>query len=327
MAAHQPPDVPATLWRAIVNAGRKYNVPPLVLAAVWRGESGSTYPNPYVNSEGYGGLFGTKEWNASTQQQANYAASIFHNALVTTRGNILEANGIYATGKPTPGLYGHAGLPTGTVGGYGSGASNVNVSSSGSNAVNADGTFGTHHRTKAQVKKILSELLSGTITKQQAAKRIGVPAKDLNTGGGTLNSIGGAITDANSFFQSLAEGAFSSSSPQSEGLNAAGIPNPLPQIKDATSALKWLFSVNGIEVIGGGLIMILGLYLLALKVGLDVLPGPAVVTNAAKNIQSSGQSRATEGALKNAYNSGQADAIGDAQPKPSPAPDFGGVPF
>jgi hypothetical protein len=93
-------------------------MPPSILAAVWRGESGSTYPNPYKNSLGYGGLFGTKLWNGSTQAQANYAASIFHMALVRTGGNILEANGIYATGKPNAGIYGHAGIPTGVLPGY-----------------------------------------------------------------------------------------------------------------------------------------------------------------------------------------------------------------
>lgn len=121
----RPSDIPTVLWRAIVSAGGRVNVPPLILAAVWRGESGSSFPNPFVNSEGYGGLFGTKLWNGSTIAQANYAADIFHNALVQTRGNILEANGIYATGRPTPGLYGHAGLPSGIVAGYGSSAQTV----------------------------------------------------------------------------------------------------------------------------------------------------------------------------------------------------------
>ena len=34
-------------------------VPADVLTGIWRIESGSSYPNPYVNSIGYGGLFGT----------------------------------------------------------------------------------------------------------------------------------------------------------------------------------------------------------------------------------------------------------------------------
>lgn len=116
----RPSDVPLALWIAIVRASAKYLMPPQILAAVWRGESGSTYPNPYVNSEGYGGLFGTKLWNGSTQAQADYAASIFHNALVQTGGDIWAANGIYATGKPNPGIYGHAGLPKGVLPGYSS---------------------------------------------------------------------------------------------------------------------------------------------------------------------------------------------------------------
>lgn len=114
----RPSDVPLPLWIAIVRASAKYLIPPTILAAVWRGESGSTYPNPYKNSLGYGGLFGTKLWNGTTQAQADYAASIFHDALVRTGGNILEANGIYATGKPVAGIYGHAGIPRGTIPGY-----------------------------------------------------------------------------------------------------------------------------------------------------------------------------------------------------------------
>ena len=123
----RPSDVPEALWQAMIKAGNRYNVPPLILAAVWRGESASTFPNPAVNPEGYGGLFGTTDWSGSTQAQANLAASIFHNALVNTKGNILEANSIYATGSSgeagtlaQPDLHGHAGLPLGTVPGYGS---------------------------------------------------------------------------------------------------------------------------------------------------------------------------------------------------------------
>ena len=221
MAAHQPPDVPAPLWRAIVKAGNKYDVPPSILASIWRGESGSTYPNPYKNSLGYGGLFGTKLWNGSTQAQANYAASIFHNALVTTHGNILEANGIYATGKPTPGVYGHAGIPTGTVPGYGGkgGFSVVNVATDvGSAVVNPVGT----------------------------------------AAGAVVGGIGGIAHDIASPVESVVGG-----------------------FKSITDAISFVFSINGLEVIGGGIMMLMGLYLLAKQVGLaDGIAGAALTAAA-----------------------------------------------
>lgn len=80
-------DVPPDLAAAIQNAAKQYGVSPSVLAGIWRIESGSTYPNPAVNSSGYGGLFGTRNWNASTQAQANTAAQILAKLLREKNGN------------------------------------------------------------------------------------------------------------------------------------------------------------------------------------------------------------------------------------------------
>jgi len=116
--------VPAPLQKAIDKAAKKENVPADILAAIWRHESGSTFPNPYVNSEGYGGLFGTKDWRGSTQNQANYAATILHNLLVGTHGNLADALGEYGTGHPDGGAYLNAlhalgATSSGIVPGYG----------------------------------------------------------------------------------------------------------------------------------------------------------------------------------------------------------------
>lgn len=86
----RPADVPVALWGEIVKAATKNGVTPQVLAGIWRVESGSTYPNAAVNSSGYGGLFGTTKWNASTAEQADYAASILRN-LITQKGNLHDA--------------------------------------------------------------------------------------------------------------------------------------------------------------------------------------------------------------------------------------------
>ncbi len=66
--------VPPELATAISGASSRYGVPQSTLIGVWRIESGSTFPNPYKNAQGYGGLFGTTHWNTSTSDQANYAA-------------------------------------------------------------------------------------------------------------------------------------------------------------------------------------------------------------------------------------------------------------
>lgn len=92
----------ADLDRAIEKAASRYQVPPDLLAGIWRIESGSTYPNPAVNSAGYGGLFGTSDAFGSTQAQANLSASILANGLRQSGGDISQALSYYNSGK----LYG-----------------------------------------------------------------------------------------------------------------------------------------------------------------------------------------------------------------------------
>lgn len=72
MASKPPPE----LAGAIASASATYHVPVDILTGVWIKESGGNFPNNFVNSSGYGGLFGTTHWNTSTQDQANYSASI-----------------------------------------------------------------------------------------------------------------------------------------------------------------------------------------------------------------------------------------------------------
>lgn len=84
-------DVPPALATAINTASAKYGVDPNLMAAIWVRESGSTFPNPAVNSSGYGGLFGTKNWNASTQAQANAAAKILSERIAAHGGDISAA--------------------------------------------------------------------------------------------------------------------------------------------------------------------------------------------------------------------------------------------
>lgn len=74
MATYGTP--PPELSNAIQSSSAKFGVPVDILTGVWRRESGSSFPNNFVNASGYGGLFGTTNWNGSTQSQSDYAASI-----------------------------------------------------------------------------------------------------------------------------------------------------------------------------------------------------------------------------------------------------------
>jgi hypothetical protein len=107
-----PNTVPAELQNAINNSAQAYNIPSSWLVAIWRRESNSTYPNPYVNSHGYGGLFGTKNWDASTQNQADEAASVLTNAIRAKKGNISLALSSYSGGGYSSLAGINSGMPT-----------------------------------------------------------------------------------------------------------------------------------------------------------------------------------------------------------------------
>ena len=79
---------PAQLLSAVNTAGAQYGVDPNLLLAIWRRESGSTFPNPFKNDQGYGGLFGTSNWNASTLAQATTAAKIISQRLAAHNGDL-----------------------------------------------------------------------------------------------------------------------------------------------------------------------------------------------------------------------------------------------
>lgn len=90
--------VPAVLEADILAAAKRYGVPHDLLEGIWRVESGSTYPNPAVNSEGYGGLFGTKDAYGPTQEQANLAASILASDLRMAGGSVAGGLSWYSGG-------------------------------------------------------------------------------------------------------------------------------------------------------------------------------------------------------------------------------------
>lgn len=99
LASQTQNGVPSELLTAVDQAGSRYGVNPSLLIGIWRKESGSTFPNPYVNSSGYGGLFGTQDWQGSTQEQANLAASILAAGYKQGRGNTSAALSYYNTGR------------------------------------------------------------------------------------------------------------------------------------------------------------------------------------------------------------------------------------
>lgn len=88
---------PAPLLAAIRQAVKGTPVTVATMVGIWRIESASTFPNPAVNKEGYGGLFGTTDWNGSTQAQAKLAVSILAN-LIQTRGSLPSALLAYSGG-------------------------------------------------------------------------------------------------------------------------------------------------------------------------------------------------------------------------------------
>lgn len=158
----QPPPPLAT---AIDNAANQYKVPPDLLAGIWRVESGGSYPNPYGNGKGYGGLFGTSNWASgpitqinsnlyttsdptSVQAQANEAASVLNHELNINKGDIGKALFGYSGGGYTsvPGQVTQGTIANYSSGGYFPSASSQQslaqqagsaISSGASSAVNA----------------------------------------------------------------------------------------------------------------------------------------------------------------------------------------------
>lgn len=124
---------PAPLAAAIQQAARTYypgdpGTFARALSGIWREESGGSYPNRYVNSSGYGGLFGTKDWNGPPLEQADLAASVLATGLQKSGGNWGGALSYYNSGRISGGytsvpgfdpgkdapVFGHspAGIPT-----------------------------------------------------------------------------------------------------------------------------------------------------------------------------------------------------------------------
>jgi hypothetical protein len=156
--------VPAPLEQAIQKSSQQYDIPPDILEGIWRVESGSTYPNPAVNSLGYGGLFGTKDWEGTTQAQADYAASILHNLLVDTGGGIAPALSKYSGG--------------------------------GYSSVPGERTFGTivGYAGKGG-QSVVSEIIGGVKTGVDVLNNpAGLPGDISNIGGAASSAIGGVAS-------------------------------------------------------------------------------------------------------------------------------------
>lgn len=243
-------DVPAPVYGAVTAAGARYNVPPDLLAGIWRRESGSKYPNPYANGLGYGGLFGTKvvaPFGAASDvrqvanvggpnqvnAEADQAAAVLHNALQSTGGNIAEALSVYNSGKPYGGYTSVPGQTTfGTVGGYGSPASPVTVPGTG------------------------ASLPLGT-----SRPRPGTGGG----GGGVLGTIGGWFSSAGSGVLS----ALGSAAQTAAGL----VSGPAEFLKLAVWLIMPQTWLRIFEVVAGGLLMLLslrGLFLILASRGTPV---------------------------------------------------------
>lgn len=157
--------VPPDLQTAIDAAAKAYQVPADLLAGIWRYEAGSTYPNPYVNSSGYGGLFGTRAWNAPTQQQANLAASILATGLQASKGNVAQALSYYNSGKlqggytSVPGQTTFGTVPVPSGGGHGGIVGGVEGAISGAAGAAANAIGGAKKATTASA--IGGDILNG----------------------------------------------------------------------------------------------------------------------------------------------------------------------
>ena len=101
--------VPAGLQVAIDHAAAKYHISPAYLVHIWQQED-RWYPNPYLNSSGFGGLFGLSEVQArrngfslldptTTTQQANAAASDLSNLIRMYKGDVNKAMLKYSNGS------------------------------------------------------------------------------------------------------------------------------------------------------------------------------------------------------------------------------------
>jgi hypothetical protein len=100
---YTPSNAPAPLKQAIAESSKDYGIPADLLFGIWLREAGGEYPNPYVNSSGYGGLFGTEDWQGSTLSQALLAGGILEKGFEESGGNVAEALSYYNSGQLTGG--------------------------------------------------------------------------------------------------------------------------------------------------------------------------------------------------------------------------------
>jgi hypothetical protein len=91
------------------------------------------------------------------------------------------------------------------------------------------------------------------------------------------------LNDFKNFYPGIQPGT--AADPGAKVTSGTGIPNPIAPITDAigsiTDAFKFIFSLRFLEILGGGLLILLGLYLLGKQFGVSVPAPPAAKAAAA----------------------------------------------
>jgi hypothetical protein len=198
--------LPAPLASAITSAATQYDVPAGLLVGIWGDESGSTYPNPAVNSEGYGGLFGLSSADlggvspttASTQQQADTAARILASGLQQSDGNVPEALTFYTTGRTTPIDQGYVSTVTGRAG-VSSGTVNVPTATS----TPADPTSGGSSHGVSSGGSLWGSIF-GSVESLGGDLLSTAEGEAEGLWGDTLGSLEGSISSGVSFLKAMA---------------------------------------------------------------------------------------------------------------------------
>lgn len=164
MTTTTQPTAPAPVSSAIENASKTTGVPADVLAGIFRIEAGGRYPNPYVNTSGYGGLFGTPNTVAQGAPFNNFDLVATAEQQATLAASILAQN-IRAHGSLAGGLSAYSGGSYTTVPGQ---------------TTPAGFTLGAP--TPAQARAVGQQVLSGTITSSEAQAATGLPVTSNTLG-------------------------------------------------------------------------------------------------------------------------------------------------
>lgn len=239
MATAIPPD----LVQAISSASIKYGVPPDLLVGIWRKESNSSYPNNYANGLGYGGLFGTQvvpAFGPASEVRAVPTPSVQQQA--DTAASILRTGLLRSAGATGPALsYYNSGKLSG---GYTSVPGQTTGPQLSQQQLNTLFTANTSALSVGGaaldvVKRTVEALIAGP----GGNPAIDVSGSAASAAGKAVSAVGGGIG----------------------GL--LGLPNWF------TDPTGWL--LRGAQIVAGGVLVLVGLYLLAKQIGLAPdAPGP-----------------------------------------------------